>query len=208
MDSRLAPQPLIFCLLCLLFMAPCLAYNEHAPRTKAPPLTKFALQSRLSGSAAPNSMPLAAIKPVTRLVTPELVLTPASLLASPVSLTGLNTLSFTPQQMLLNRSDLFTLLPSRYQIHIELTPSGPPNSSNPRLSAYPSLPLSSQSSLGLSFNNFRPRLNFDRDGLKTSVKLRGDGIKLNFRPTAISTQLEIDLKITDDESRFDLTYKY
>ncbi|MGO4998200.1 hypothetical protein [Oceanisphaera sp. W20_SRM_FM3] len=208
MDSRLAPQPLVFCLLFLLFMVPCLAYNEQAPRTKAPPLTKFALQSRLSGPANANPAPLPASKPVTQLATPESVPAPASFLASPVSLTGLNTLSFTPQQMLLNRSDLFALLPSRYQIHIELTPSGPANSGNPRLSAYSNFQLSPQSSLGLSLKNLSPRLKFDRPGLQTELKFRGDGIKLNFRPTAISNQLEIDVKITDDESRLDLTYRY
>ncbi|ART83473.1 hypothetical protein CBP31_13270 [Oceanisphaera profunda] len=107
-----------------------------------------------------------------------------------------------------SNTDLFALIPKRYQVHVELIPSGPVNEGNQRLSVYPSFQLTSQSSLGFSFNKFRPRFNIERAGLQTSLHLRGDGIKLNFRPTAISTQLEFDVKITDDESRLDLTYRY
>ena len=158
MDGRLTRQQLFFCLPLIIFAAPCLAYNEQAPRA-APPLTQ------------------------------------------------LNLASFTPRHWRVNDGDLFTHPPSRYQLHIELNPRGSTDQGKQRFSAYPSLQLTPQHSLGL-FHRFSPRFNIEHLGLQTAVHFRGDGIKLNFRPTAISTRLEFDLKITDGESRLDLTYRY
>ena len=201
MDGRLARLQLLWCWSLFLFMAPCLAYNEHAPLKAAPPLTKYALQARLNAPVTTNQAePSTSVSPA--------ISSSSSARASAHGLTRRNTLSFTPQYMTFNNSDLFSRLPHSYQLHIELTPSGALYGDSQRLSAYQSYQLSPQSSLGMSFKSLKPRLNFDRAGLQTSLQLRGDGIKLNFRPTAISDQLQLDVKITDDESRLDLTYKY
>ncbi|ART79647.1 hypothetical protein [Oceanisphaera avium] len=114
--------------------------------------------------------------------------------------------SFTPKSLTFTHSNLLTRLSDRYQLNLEFSPSEV--NAKPNFNAYPSYQLSSQSSLGFSFNHFRPRFNFERAGLQTSLHFRGDGVKLNFRPTAISKQLEFDVKISDDESRLDLTYRY
>ncbi|WP_417618133.1 hypothetical protein [Oceanisphaera sp.] len=95
--------------------------------------------------------------------------------------------------------------PRRYDMNIELRPT--PNGM-PQLHAYPSLQLTPQSSVGLSLKNLRPRFDFESGGFKTSMRLRGDGIKLNIRPADPDNRLEFDIKITDDESRLDLTYRY
>ncbi|MBM7455814.1 hypothetical protein HNR62_001693 [Oceanisphaera litoralis] len=95
--------------------------------------------------------------------------------------------------------------PRRYGLDIELQPTA---DGNQRLAAYPSLQLTPQSSVSLSLKSFRPRLNFERAGFKTSVRLRGDGLKLNIRPSDPDTRLEFDIKITDDESRLDCKYRF
>lgn len=96
-------------------------------------------------------------------------------------------------------------IPKRYGLDIELDST---TDGNRRLAAYPSLKLTPQSSVSLSLQSFRPRLNFEGGGFKTSLKLRGDGIKLNIRPSDPETRLEFDIKITDDESRLDCKYRF
>ncbi|GAA3714571.1 hypothetical protein GCM10022421_22460 [Oceanisphaera sediminis] len=96
-------------------------------------------------------------------------------------------------------------IPRRYGLDIELQST---TDGNQRLAAYPSLKLTPQSSVSLSLKNLRPRLNFEGGGFKTSLKLRGDGIKLNIRPSDPDTRLEFDIKITDDESRLDCKYRF
>ncbi len=110
-----------------------------------------------------------------------------------------------PLRFTLPSPSIMTDLPSRYGLDIELNPTA---DGNQRLTAYPSLKLTPQSSVSLSLKNFRPRLNFERGGLKTSLRLRGDGIKLNIRPSNPETRLEFDIKITDDESRLDCKYRF
>lgn len=100
---------------------------------------------------------------------------------------------------------IFGDIPTRYGLNVEWQPLA---DGSPRLSAYPVLKLTPQSSVGFSLKNFRPRFDFERGGFKTSMRLRGDGIKLNIRPTDPTNRLEFDIKITDDESRLDLTYRY
>ena len=95
--------------------------------------------------------------------------------------------------------------PKRYGLDIELHST---TDGSQRLAAYPSLKLTPQSSVSLSLKSFRPRLNFEGGGFKTSLKLRGDGIKLNIRPSDPETRLEFDIKITDDESRLDCKYRF
>lgn len=184
MDGQHARHRLFFFLPLFMFITPCLAFEEQSARSATTYPLMSASRERLI--SAPTSVPA----PLTTNLSQPYVW------------------SFTPQTMTLNSTDFFSLVPSRYQLHVEFTPSRYLNEGNPRLSAYPSFQLTSQSSLGFSFNRFRPRFNIERAGLQTSLHFRGDGIKLNFRPTAISKQLEFDVKITDDESRFDLTYRY
>ncbi|MFP2770505.1 hypothetical protein [Oceanisphaera sp. KMM 10153] len=110
-----------------------------------------------------------------------------------------------PLHFTLTPSELLGATPSDYGLDIELQPTA---DGNQRLAAYPSLKLTPQSSVSLSLKNFRPRLNFERGGFKTSLRLRGDGIKLSIRPSDPETRLEFDLKITDDESRLDCKYRF
>lgn len=113
-----------------------------------------------------------------------------------------------PQRMTLAYPDLFGVSLSRYEFNVELRPNGSLNGGNQRLSAYPSLKLTPQSSVGFSLKNFNPRFDIERAGFKTSLRLRGDGIKLNIRPADPNNRLEFNIKITDDESRLDVTYRY
>lgn len=201
MDGRLAGQLVIFCLLFFVGLAPSFAYNEQAPRNAAPPLTKFALQARLNTPPPPKAQ----TRPATETQSPNT----SHHSASSHGFTRFKVAALLPpQHMTLNGSDLLPWLSPRYQFHLQLKPSGPIEEGNSRLGAYPSLQLTPQSSLGFSFHHFSPRLNLERAGLQSSLHFRSDGVKLNFRPTAISTQLEFDVNITDDESRFDLTYRY
>jgi hypothetical protein len=62
--------------------------------------------------------------------------------------------------------------------------------------------------VSLSIKDYRPNLNLEGDGYKTSLRLRGDGVKLSIRPRDPRNRLEVDLKITDDESSLDLRYKF
>ena len=186
MDGRIANRQLFFMLPFLLMIPPGLAFEEHASRATDYPLI-LASRERLITQPSAQQTPLK---------------------TSDAHLHRPYVWSFTPQTMSLSSTDLFSLVPSRYQLHVEFTPSSYLDEGKPRLNAYPSFQLTSQSSLGFSFNRFRPRFNIERAGLQTSLHFRGNGVKLNFRPTAISTQLEFDVKITNNESRFDLTYRY
>ncbi|MFD1007742.1 MULTISPECIES: hypothetical protein [Oceanisphaera] len=116
-----------------------------------------------------------------------------------------NTTAAQPLRFTLTPHNTFVVIPRRYGLNFELTPT---TDGQQKIIAYPSLTLTPQSSLGLSLKNFRPRLDFEQGGFKTSLRLRGNGIKLNIRPTALSNRLEFDIKITDDESRLDFTYRY
>lgn len=110
-----------------------------------------------------------------------------------------------PLRFTLAPPSIISDIPKRYGLDIELhsAPDG-----NQRLAAYPSLKLTPQSSVSLSLKSLRPRLNFEGGGFKTSLKFRGDGIKLNIRPSDPETRLEFDIKITKDESRLDCKYRF
>ncbi|GHA24430.1 hypothetical protein [Oceanisphaera arctica] len=110
-----------------------------------------------------------------------------------------------PLRFTLTPPKILTDTPKPYGLDIELHPTA---DGSRRLAAYPSLKLTPQSSVSLSLKNFRPRLNFERGGFKTSLRLRGDGIKLNIRPSDPEIRLEFDIKITDDESRLDCKYRF
>ncbi|ATG74851.1 hypothetical protein CGX12_09705 [Zobellella denitrificans] len=106
--------------------------------------------------------------------------------------------SIDPQQLI---SDT----PKRYGLDLELREN---EDGNARLAAYPRLQLTPESSVSLSIKDYRPNLNLEGDGYKTSLRLRGDGVKLSIRPRDPRNRLEVDLKITDDESSLDLRYKF
>ncbi len=110
-----------------------------------------------------------------------------------------------PLRFTLTPPELLGTTPGPYGLDIELQPTA---DGNQRLAAYPSLKLTPQSSVSLSLKNFRPRLNFEGGGFRTSLRLRGNGIKLNIRPSDPDTRLEFDLKITGDESRLDCKYRF
>ena len=54
----------------------------------------------------------------------------------------------------------------------------------------------------------KPRIKFNAGGINTSVKLRGDGVKMQFNPSDKTIPLQIELKITDDESMMRLDYRF
>lgn len=116
-----------------------------------------------------------------------------------------NLSSAPPLRFTLAPPAVFGDIPNRYGINFEWQPT-PDGTAG--LSAYPVLQLTPQSSVGFSLKSFRPRFDFEGGGFKTSMRLRGDGIKLNIRPADPTNRLELDIKITDDESRLDLTYRY
>ncbi|MBL1378322.1 hypothetical protein [Zobellella iuensis] len=93
----------------------------------------------------------------------------------------------------------------RYGLDIELREN---EDGNARLTAYPRLQLSTESSVSLSMKDYRPNLNLDGGGYKASLRLRGDGVRLNIRPRDPRNHLEMDIKVTDDESSLDLRYKF
>ena len=196
MDGLLARQRL-FCLPFFIFVAPCLAFEEHSSRHHSAPLAELAPPASLATRLITNIQ--LQLKPAVEYVS----LSASAFDLTTINLTQLNLASFTPQDWREHHYNLFTPPPHRYQLHLELKLSGS-DEGKQRLSAYPSLLFTPQHALG----RFSPRFNIEPLGLQTSLHFRGDGINLNFRPTAISTRLEFDLKITDDESRLDLTYRW
>jgi len=77
-----------------------------------------------------------------------------------------------------------------------------------QISAYQKLNLTAEKSVSLSFEKQRPRIKFNAGGINTSVKLRGDGVKMQFNPTDKTIPLQIEVKITDDESMMRFDYRF
>ena len=73
---------------------------------------------------------------------------------------------------------------------------------------YQKLNLTAEKSVSLSFEKQKPRIKFNAGGINTSVKLRGDGVKMQFNPSDKTIPLQIELKITDDESMMRLDYRF
>jgi hypothetical protein len=44
--------------------------------------------------------------------------------------------------------------------------------------------------------------------MNTAVKLRGDGVKMQFNPTDKKIPLQVEIKLTDDESSLRFDYKF
>ena len=77
-----------------------------------------------------------------------------------------------------------------------------------QISAYQKLNLTAEKSVSLSFEKQRPRIKFNAGGINTSVKLRGDGVKMQFNPTDKTIPLQIEVKLTDDESMMRFDYRF
>ncbi|WP_116472355.1 hypothetical protein [Zobellella maritima] len=105
----------------------------------------------------------------------------------------------------LDPRNLISESPTRYGVDIEL--QGDQEGAS-RVNAFPRLQLTPQSSVSLSIKNYRPNLNVEGRRYKSSLRLRGDGVKVRIRPVDPQNQLEIDIKVTDDESSLGLRYKF
>ena len=79
---------------------------------------------------------------------------------------------------------------------------------NQQVTAYQKLHLTAEKSVSLSFEHHKPRIKFKAAGMNTAIKLRGDGVKLQFNPVDKSIPLQIELKVTDDESSLRLDYRF
>ena len=77
-----------------------------------------------------------------------------------------------------------------------------------RITAYQKLNLTAEKSVSLSFEQHKPRIKFKAGGMNTSIKLRGNGVKLEFSPTDRSIPLDIELKLTDGESSLRFDYRF
>ncbi|TNJ20730.1 hypothetical protein CF111_14870 [Aeromonas sobria] len=79
---------------------------------------------------------------------------------------------------------------------------------NQKITSYPQLNLTPEKSVSLSVERFRPKVKFKAGGMHTSVRLRGDGLKMQFSPLDKTIPLQIELKLTDDESSLRLDYRF
>ncbi|MGL4932141.1 MAG: hypothetical protein ACRC4P_02210, partial [Aeromonas sp.] len=71
------------------------------------------------------------------------------------------------------------------------------NFGNQKVTSYPQLNLTPEKSVSLSVERFRPKVKFKAGGMQTSVRLRGDGLKMQFNPVDKTIPLQIELKLTD-----------
>ena len=79
---------------------------------------------------------------------------------------------------------------------------------NSQVTPYQKLNLTAEKSVSLSFEKHKPRIKFNAGGLNTAVKLRGDGVKMQFTPTDKSIPLQVEIKVTDDESKVTFYYRF
>lgn len=82
------------------------------------------------------------------------------------------------------------------------------NLGNKTITPYQKLNLTPEKSVSLAFENYRPRIKFKAGGMNTAVKLRGDGVKMQFNPTDKKIPLQVEIKLTDDESSLRFDYKF
>lgn len=104
----------------------------------------------------------------------------------------------------LNTNDLLKA-PTPLSFNIEVSTD---NFGNQKVTSYPQLNLTPEKSVSLSIERFRPKVKFKAGGMDTAVRLRGDGIKMQFKPADKSIPLQIEIKITDDESSLRLDYRF
>lgn len=82
------------------------------------------------------------------------------------------------------------------------------NYGNQKVTSYQQLNLTPEKSVSLSFDRYKPRVKFRTGSMNTAIKLRGDGIKMQFNPVDKTIPLQIELKVTDDESSLRLDYRF
>ncbi|WP_033137925.1 hypothetical protein [Aeromonas finlandensis] len=82
------------------------------------------------------------------------------------------------------------------------------NYGNQKVTSYQQLNLTPEKSVSLSFDRYKPRVKFRAGSLNTAIKLRGDGVKLQFNPVDKTIPLEIEIKVTDDESSLRVDYRF
>ena len=82
------------------------------------------------------------------------------------------------------------------------------NFGNQKITSYPQLNLTPEKSVSLSVERFRPKVKFKAGGMNTALRLRGDGIKMQFNPVDKTIPLQIEIKVTDDESSLRLDYRF
>ena len=79
---------------------------------------------------------------------------------------------------------------------------------NSQVTPYQKLNLTAKKSVSLSFEQHKPRIKFKTAGMNTSLKLRSNGVKLEFSPTDRTIPLDIELKLTDGESSLRFDYRF
>ncbi|MFQ2298679.1 hypothetical protein ACK32U_02860 [Aeromonas dhakensis] len=79
---------------------------------------------------------------------------------------------------------------------------------NSQVTPYQKLSLTAEKSVSLSFEQHKPRIKFKTAGMNTSLKLRSNGVKLEFSPTDRTIPLDIELKLTDGESSLRFDYRF
>ncbi len=104
----------------------------------------------------------------------------------------------------LNTNDLLKA-PKPLSFGIEVTTD---NYGNQQISSYPQLNLTPEKSVSLSFERYKPKVKFRTGTMNTAIKLRGNGVKLQLNPVDKSIPLEIELKVTNDESSLRVDYRF
>lgn len=94
---------------------------------------------------------------------------------------------------------------SPYSLGIRVQDDG---NGNPVTSSYHQLNLIPQKGLSLSFEKQRPKINVRSGSVNTAIKLRGDGVKLQFNPVDKTIPLQVELKVTNDESSLNFGYRF
>ncbi len=82
------------------------------------------------------------------------------------------------------------------------------NYGNQQITSYPQLNLTPEKSVSLSFERYKPKVKFRTGTMNTAIKLRGNGVKLQLNPVDKSIPLEIELKVTNDESSLRVDYRF
>lgn len=82
------------------------------------------------------------------------------------------------------------------------------NFGNQKVTFYQQLNLTQGKSISLSFERYKPRVKFKMGSMQTAIKLRGDGVKMQFNPVDKAIPLQIEIKVTDDESSLRVDYRF
>ncbi|WP_411663735.1 hypothetical protein [Aeromonas jandaei] len=82
------------------------------------------------------------------------------------------------------------------------------NYGNQQITSYPQLNLTPEKSVSLSFERYKPKVKFRTGTMNTAIKLRSNGVKLQLNPVDKSIPLEIELKVTNDESSLRVDYRF